>query len=72
MHEPEPLKAPAGLVFLPAAVEELRAEGESQWRDLGALGLHCRVSAAATIASATATEKLLAVEAALASAAVAG
>ena len=51
---------PARLVFLPAAVVELTAEGESQWQGLGAIGLHCRVSAAATIASANVTEKLLA------------
>ena len=51
---------PARLVFLPAAVVELTAEGESQWQGLGAIGLHCRVSAATTIASANVTEKLLA------------
>ena len=51
---------PARLVFLQAAVVELTAEGESQWQDQGAIGLHCQVSAAATIASANVTEKLLA------------
>ena len=51
---------PARLVFLQATVVELTAEGESQWQDLGAIGLHCQVSAAATIASANVTEKLLA------------
>lgn len=60
--EPEPEQRPARLVVLPAAIVELAAEGESQWQDLGAIGLHCRVSAAATIASTAFSKQLLVIE----------
>ena len=58
--EPEQLQGTARLVVLQAAVVELTAEGESQWQDLGAIRLHCQVSATATIASTNVIEKLLA------------